>query len=175
MRALAWEFPEDQTLRGTYNQYILRPSLLITPVLQPNVEYVKGVFPGIGEGTRWFDWYTLQEVHAKPQENVTLSAPLEHINVHVRGGSILVLQEPGYTTEETKITRILLSLRLISRVKRPAACTWTTVSASNQKQRDLSNFNIAKGFSERRALALIMPHLRWRILRLLASRRCRRA
>ena len=33
---------------------------------------------------------------------MTLSAPLEHINVHARGGTIFVLQKPGYTTTETK-------------------------------------------------------------------------
>ena len=63
---------------------------------------VKGVFPGIGEGTRWYDWYTLQEVHAAPHQNITLSAPIEKINVHARGGTVFVLQTPGYTTEETK-------------------------------------------------------------------------
>jgi alpha-glucosidase len=46
--------------------------------------------------------YTLQEISAKPQQNVTLSAPLEHINVHARGGTVFVLQEPGYTTTDTK-------------------------------------------------------------------------
>lgn len=57
---------------------------------------------GIGEGTRWYDWYTLEEVSAGPHENVTLSAPIEHINVHARGGAIFTLQTPAYTTEETK-------------------------------------------------------------------------
>ncbi|KAK3678865.1 hypothetical protein LTR78_001318 [Recurvomyces mirabilis] len=103
MRALAWEFPEDQTLAGTYAQFLLGPSLLVTPVLEPNVDYVKGVFPGIGQGTRWYDWYTLDEVTGvQPQENVTMSAPLEHINVHVRGGAILPLQEPTLTTTATR-------------------------------------------------------------------------
>ncbi|OTB00685.1 glycoside hydrolase family 31 protein [Hypoxylon sp. CI-4A] len=102
MRALAWEFPNDETLKATYSQFLLGPSLLITPVLTPNSDTVRGVFPGIGEGTRWYDWYTLEEVHAKPQENVTLSAPLEHINVHARGGTVFILQEPGYTTTATR-------------------------------------------------------------------------
>ncbi|CAO2648181.1 Nn.00g074480.m01.CDS01 [Neocucurbitaria sp. VM-36] len=102
MRALAWEFPNDETLRETYSQFLLGPSILVTPVLIPNVETVNGVFPGIGEGTRWYDWYTLQEVKASPRENVTLDAPLEHINVHIRGGSILPLQQPKYTTGETR-------------------------------------------------------------------------
>jgi alpha-glucosidase len=104
MRALAWEFPNDESLKATYSQFLLGPSILVTPVLVPNVETVQGVFPGIGEGTRWYDWYTLAEVQAKPQENVTMSAPLEHINVHVRGGSILALQQPKYTTTETRNT-----------------------------------------------------------------------
>ncbi|KAI1635011.1 glycoside hydrolase family 31 protein [Biscogniauxia mediterranea] len=102
VRALAWEFPNDETLKTTYSQFLLGPSILVTPVLTPNTETVRGVFPGIGEGTRWYDWYTLEEVHAKPQENVTLSAPLEHINVHARGGSVFTLQEPGYTTTATR-------------------------------------------------------------------------
>ena len=102
MRALAWEFPDDASLAGTYNQFLLGPSLLITPVLFPNTFTAHGVFPGVGEGTKWYDWYTLQPIDAKPQENVTLSAPLEHINVHVRGGSILPLQAPGYTTAATR-------------------------------------------------------------------------
>lgn len=102
MRALAWEFPEDATLKETFAQFMLGPSILVTPVLEPNADSVKGVFPGIGQGTKWYDWYSLQPVSAKPQENVTLSAPLEHINVHVRGGSILPLQTPGYTTGETR-------------------------------------------------------------------------
>ncbi|KAM0720338.1 hypothetical protein Q7P37_004474 [Cladosporium fusiforme] len=102
MRALAWEFSEDVTLRETYSQFMLGPSLLVTPVLIPNVDTVNGVFPGVGDGEKWYDWYTLQAVEAQPQENVTLSAPLEHINVHVRGGSILPLQEPGYTTAEVR-------------------------------------------------------------------------
>ncbi|CAJ0547486.1 Ff.00g042400.m01.CDS01 [Fusarium sp. VM40] len=102
MRALAWEFPNDESLKATYSQFLLGPSILVTPVLTPNSNTVRGVFPGIGEGARWYDWYTLDEVHAKPQENVTLDAPLEHINIHVRGGSVLTLQKPGNTTAATK-------------------------------------------------------------------------
>ena len=41
-------------------------------------------------------------MNAKPQQNVTLSAPLEHINVHARGGTVFILQTPAYTTAEVK-------------------------------------------------------------------------
>jgi len=112
MRALAWEFPKDPTLAGTYNQFMLGSSLLITPVLFPNTFTAHGVFPGIGEGTNWYDWYTLQPVSAQPHENVTLDAPLEHINVHVRGGSVLTLQAPGNTTATTKASPYSLLVAL---------------------------------------------------------------
>ncbi|KAF5974245.1 alpha-glucosidase precursor (maltase) [Fusarium coicis] len=112
MRALAWEFPNDETLKATYSQFLLGPSLLVTPVLTPNSKTVRGVFPGIGEGTRWYDWYTLNEFHAKPQENVTLDAPLEHINLHIRGGTIFTLQKPGNTTAATRRNPFSLILAL---------------------------------------------------------------
>ena len=84
-------------------QFLLGPSLLVTPVLEPRATTVKGIFPGIGEGTRWYDWYTLQEIrNVNPRENVTMEAPLEHINLHIRGGSILPLQKPGNTTSATR-------------------------------------------------------------------------
>ena len=102
MRALAWEFPNDISLRETDTQFMLGPSLLVTPVLEANVTTVKGVFPGIDQGTRWYDWCTLQEVTGvRPHENVTMMAPLEHINLHIRGGSIMPLQDPGNTTAAT--------------------------------------------------------------------------
>jgi alpha-glucosidase len=103
MRALAWEFPDDITIRETDNQFLVGSSVLITPVLEQGATTVKGVFPGIGDGTRWYDWYTLQEVNnVSSEENATMSAPLEHINVHVRGGAILPLQQPANTTAQNR-------------------------------------------------------------------------
>lgn len=112
MRALAWEFPEDISLRETYSQFLLGPSILVTPVLVPNMDTVRGVFPGVDKGTLWYDWYSLQPLRAAPRENVTLAAPREHINVHVRGGSILPLQEPRLTTAEVRNTPFSLLVAL---------------------------------------------------------------
>lgn len=77
MRALAWEFPNDASLAAVETQFMLGPDLLITPVLEPLVTSVKGVFPGIADGTIWYDWYTLQPVAVAAQQNLTLDAPLE--------------------------------------------------------------------------------------------------
>ena len=47
--------------------------------------------------------WTHAVVDATPAGNTTLSAPISHINVHIRDGSILLLhQEPAYTIYETR-------------------------------------------------------------------------
>ncbi|KAJ4379014.1 hypothetical protein N0V86_005891 [Didymella sp. IMI 355093] len=102
LRALSWNFPDDESLKSIDNQFMLGPSILITPVLAPLLRTSQGVFPGVPD-TRWYDWYTLEEVQAQPGQNVTLEAPLEHIPVHVRGGSIIASQTPGNTTKMTRM------------------------------------------------------------------------
>lgn len=104
MRALAWEFPNDPSLANVETQFLLGPSILVTPVLEPNVSTVRGVFPGVGQGEKWYDWYEQRAVDARPGENKTLDAPLGHINVFVRGGSVLPMQEPKLTTREARKT-----------------------------------------------------------------------
>jgi alpha-glucosidase len=103
MRALAWEFPNDPSLASADRQFLLGPALLVTPVLNQGAVSVDGVFPGIGKDTRWFDWYSGQEVTGvSPGANVTIQAPLGHIPLHVRGGYVLPTQEPGYTTTDSR-------------------------------------------------------------------------
>ncbi|EMC98792.1 glycoside hydrolase family 31 protein [Baudoinia panamericana UAMH 10762] len=102
MRALTWEFPNDPTLAAIDNQFLLGPSLLITPVLGQGMTTAHGVFPGVAQGEVWYDWYTQQAVNASAGENVTIPAPLGHIPVFVRGGYILPQQEALYTTSECR-------------------------------------------------------------------------
>lgn len=102
MRALAWEFPSDPTLRDLDNQFLLGPSLMVVPVLGQGETTVKGYFPGTAQGTVWYDWYTQEAVSVKSGENKTISAPLGHIPVYLRGGSILPQQEALYTTAESR-------------------------------------------------------------------------
>lgn len=104
MRALAWEFPNDPSLANVDTQFLLGPSIMVVPVLEPLVNYTKGVFPGIKQGEVWYDWYTQTAVDAQPGVNTTIPAPLSHIPVFVRGGSILPMQEPALTTREARST-----------------------------------------------------------------------
>lgn len=106
MRALAWEFPTDPSLAAVDTQFMLGPSIMVVPVLAPQVDTVKGVFPGVGgkQGEVWYDWYTQTAVNAEPGVNTTIAAPLGHIPVYVRGGSILPMQEPAMTTRDARNT-----------------------------------------------------------------------
>ena len=102
LRALSWEFPNDPSLASADRQFLLGPSLLVTPVLTQGATSVDGVFPGISEGTVWYDWYTQSPINATAGKNTTIDAPLGHIPLYVRGGSVLPLQEPGYTTYDCR-------------------------------------------------------------------------
>ncbi|KDQ51365.1 glycoside hydrolase family 31 protein [Jaapia argillacea MUCL 33604] len=102
VRALFFEFPTEPELFGVDRQFMVGSDILVTPVLTPNVSTVDGIFPGRGQVV-WRDWYTHEVVNANPGVNTTLSAPLGHINVHIRDGSAILLHSaPAYTVEETR-------------------------------------------------------------------------
>lgn len=104
LRALPWEFPTDPTLAPVDTQFLLGPSLMVLPVLEPNASSVKGVFPGLVHGELWYDWYTQTAVNAKPGVNTTIPAPLGHIPLYLRGGSVVPMQEAALTTRAARNT-----------------------------------------------------------------------
>jgi alpha-glucosidase len=103
MRAIAWEFNNDPSLAAADRQFLLGPSLMIVPVLDENATTVDGVFPGLKDSQVWYDWYTQTQVeYAKPGVNTTVDAPLGHIPVFIRGGSVLPTQQPAMLTREVR-------------------------------------------------------------------------
>ncbi|KAI1823241.1 glycoside hydrolase family 31 protein [Xylaria intraflava] len=99
MRALAWEFPNEPWLADADRQFMLGDSIMVTPVLEQGATTVDGVFPGVGAGTVWYDWYSQTQVTGvAPGQNVTIDAPLGHIPVFVRGGHVVPMHESGLTT-----------------------------------------------------------------------------
>ena len=104
MRALAWEFPSDPTLASADRQFFLGPAILVTPCLVQGATSVDGVFPGVGSGAVYYDWYNLTQIVAAPGQNVTIDAPLGHIPVYVRGGYVLPMQQPAMTTNQSRVT-----------------------------------------------------------------------
>ncbi|NXJ57343.1 LYAG glucosidase, partial [Spizaetus tyrannus] len=96
-RPLFLEFPKDPNTWAVDRQLLWGGGLLITPVLEAGKIKVSGYFPA---GT----WYSLagdSTIHSKGQW-ILLPAPLDTINVHVRAGHILPLQEPAFSTAESR-------------------------------------------------------------------------
>lgn len=107
MRALAWEFPSNPAVATADRQFLLGPSLLISPALEQGADSVQAVFPGVQQGTIWYDWYNQSRIvdsKALRGENVSIPAPLGHIPVFVRGGSVLPMQplQDALTTRQAR-------------------------------------------------------------------------
>ncbi|KAM7146422.1 lysosomal alpha-glucosidase isoform 2-T2 [Macrochelys suwanniensis] len=96
-RPLFLEFPTDPNTLSVDRQLMWGAGLLITPVLEAGKTKVSGYFPV----ETWYNLMTGSVIHSKGQW-VLLPAPLDTINVHVRAGHILPLQEPGFTTTESR-------------------------------------------------------------------------
>lgn len=103
MRALAWEFPHDPSLANADRQFFLGRSILVTPVLTQGATTVDGVFPGLVEQTdTYYDWYNKSPIAVPETKNTTIAAPLGHIPVHIRGGSVLAVQGTALTTKAAR-------------------------------------------------------------------------
>ncbi|NXK88246.1 MGA protein, partial [Formicarius rufipectus] len=93
VRPLLHEFVEDRVTWDVYEQFLWGPALLISPVMQKGAVSVMAYFPNAS----WYDYYT--DVHTGFRGQLqNLSAPLDHINLHIRGGHILPWQRPARTT-----------------------------------------------------------------------------
>ncbi|XP_012576239.1 PREDICTED: maltase-glucoamylase, intestinal [Condylura cristata] len=93
VRPLLHEFVSDRNTWDIDSQFLLGPAFLVSPVLYPGQRDVKAYFPK----ALWYDYYTGVGMDS-PGEWKTLPAPLDHINLHVRGGYILPWQQPAQNT-----------------------------------------------------------------------------
>ncbi|XP_050822069.1 probable maltase-glucoamylase 2 [Gopherus flavomarginatus] len=96
-RPLLFEFVEDKNTWDVYKQFLWGPALLISPVLDEGATEVNAYIPS----ARWYDYYTGKSLEVRGQFQ-TLPAPLEHINLHIRGGYIIPWQEPGLNTNQSR-------------------------------------------------------------------------
>jgi maltase-glucoamylase len=79
--------------------------LLLTPVYKENAVTVSGYFPQ----ARWFNYFDGAELSPG---NQVLTAPLDFLNIHLRGGFILPTQQPGMTTAASKTNPFGLTVAL---------------------------------------------------------------
>ncbi|KAB0395078.1 hypothetical protein E2I00_003439, partial [Balaenoptera physalus] len=121
-RPLFLEFPEDPCTWTVDRQLLWGEALLITPVLKAGKVEVTGYFPR----STWYDLQTVpveafgslpppvpltSAIHSEGQW-VTLSAPLDTINLHLRAGHIIPMQGPGLTTTESRKKPMALAVAL---------------------------------------------------------------
>ncbi|XP_057695527.1 sucrase-isomaltase, intestinal isoform X2 [Corythoichthys intestinalis] len=93
VRPLLHEFVNDKTTWDIYKQFLWGPALLISPALDPGVTQIEAYVPD----DRWYDFHTGKDIKVRG-EMILMPAPMDHINLHVRGGYILPWQKPENTT-----------------------------------------------------------------------------
>ncbi|EFA85346.1 hypothetical protein PPL_02349 [Heterostelium album PN500] len=89
VRPLFFEYPLDSNTYSIDQQFLVGGHLLVSPVLTEGSVSVNAYFPA----DQWYDYFTGESVASTiTGQYLTLDAPLETINVHVRGGVVLPLQ-----------------------------------------------------------------------------------
>ncbi|XP_045876122.1 putative maltase-glucoamylase-like protein FLJ16351 isoform X2 [Meles meles] len=97
VRPLFHEFTNDNKTWDIDHQFMLGPALLISPVLESNTFAIHAYFPR----AHWYD-YSTESGSVSTGEWQILDAPLDHINLHIRGGYILPWQEPAMNTQASR-------------------------------------------------------------------------
>ena len=105
IRPLFFSFPNDPKALGIDQQFMVGSTLLVTPVIYQGATTVTGYFPA-------GSWYSLSNNYSAIINSVgitlTLPAPLNVINAHIRGGSILPTQVPAQTLIATRLNPYVL-------------------------------------------------------------------
>lgn len=104
-RPLWYEFPRDTKKSAEIEgQFMLGPSILVTPILMPGITFTHAYFPpGV--------WYGLEDglrIRSRGEIRV-LGARADSIPLHIRGGSVLVTQG---AEDDTLFTTTVASRRL---------------------------------------------------------------
>jgi len=108
-RPLWWDHPEDSATLHVDRQFLLGTALLVSPVLAQGERHVDVYFP---EGHVWYDFFTSKIISQNGGESVTVDAPMEHLPVHIRSGSIIPLTNGGMTTKESAESGLTLMIAL---------------------------------------------------------------
>lgn len=84
MKALPFVYPDDASVKQVSDQFLFGDSLLINPVIEPNVTSRKVVLPA---ADNWTDFWTGQPYRGG--QTIVADAPLDRLPILVRQGSIV--------------------------------------------------------------------------------------
>eukprot|EP00775_Hariotina_reticulata_P012669 gene12669-12796_t len=105
-RPLFFAFAGDATAREVSEQWMLGDCILVSPVLREGARQVEAYFPAAS-------WYSLWDnSHIPGPAFKTLDVPLTDVPVHVKGGSIIPLQQPAETTAAVHRSAVKLVVAL---------------------------------------------------------------
>ncbi|XP_037482535.1 probable alpha-glucosidase Os06g0675700 [Triticum dicoccoides] len=108
-RPLFFSYPQDANTYGVDRQFLLGRGVLVSPVLEPGATTVDAYFPA----GRWFSLHDRSPaITLQTGKRVTLPAPADSANVHLAGGNILPLQQPGLTTSTARQSEFHLLVAL---------------------------------------------------------------
>ncbi|XP_035695531.1 lysosomal alpha-glucosidase-like [Branchiostoma floridae] len=145
-RPLFFQYPTDSNTWGVDTQFLWGDSLMVTPVLEQGATKVTAYFPN----DTWYDFYSGRPVVPVGQ-NVTLDAPQDTINLHVRGGVILVTQQPETTTTASRRNQFGLVVALNRTLDAWGGLFWDdgdTLDTEGKKE-----FTMIKFFSSRNTIS----------------------
>ncbi|XP_071510130.1 lysosomal alpha-glucosidase-like isoform X1 [Diadema antillarum] len=97
-RPLFFDFPGLPELYLVDTQFMIGEAILVSPVLTQGATTVNATFPP----SKWYDNYGAAPITVSKTTSKILDAPLNKINIHLRGSKIIPSVIPGLTVNQTR-------------------------------------------------------------------------
>lgn len=103
IRGLFMEFPKDMKARGIDTQLMWGPAIMIVPVLEQDKTSREAYYPQAS-------WYGIRtyKLESDKAQTKTIEVPQDKIKTYLRSGHIILKQESGMNTQESRNTPFTL-------------------------------------------------------------------